>query len=41
MTDATATGTGQAVQALSLPEELLLALLNEESGYLHSRPATS
>ena len=34
----TATGTGQAAQALSLPEELLLALLNEESGYFHQVP---
>ena len=27
-----------AVQTLSLPEELLLALLNEESGYFHQVP---
>ncbi len=33
-----ATETGQAAQALSLPEELLLALLNEESGYFHQVP---
>ncbi len=36
MTDAT--GTDPAAQALSLPEELLLALLNEESGYFHQVP---
>ena len=36
MTDAT--GTNPAAQALSLPEELLLALLNEESGYFHQVP---
>lgn len=35
MTSATASGKGPAAQALSLPEELLLALLNEESGYFH------
>ena len=34
----TATGMGQAAQALSVPEELLLALLNEESGYFHQVP---
>ena len=30
--------TGTPVQTLSLPEELLLALLNEESGYFHQVP---
>ncbi len=33
-----ATGAGQATHLLSLPEELLLALLNEESGYFHQVP---
>ena len=33
-----ATGTSQALDSLSLPEELLLALLNEESGYFHQVP---
>ena len=30
--------SASAVQSLSLPEELLLALLNEESGYFHQVP---
>ena len=38
MTDAKATGTGSVAQSLSLPEELLLALLNEENGYFHQVP---
>ena len=38
MTEATATGTGSVVESLSLPEELLLALMNEESGYFHQVP---
>ena len=38
MTQATATRTAQAVHSLTLPEELLLALLNEESGYFHQVP---
>ena len=29
---------GVATQALSLPEELILMLLNEESGYFHQVP---
>ena len=33
-----ATGKGHVVQALSLPEELLLVLLNEESGYFYQVP---
>ena len=33
-----ATAVSQAVDSLSLPEELLLALLNEESGYFHQVP---
>ena len=37
-TDATATGTRPAETGLSLPEELLLVLLNEESGYFHQVP---
>ena len=35
---ATKTEAGSPVQSLSLPEELLLAPLNEESGYFHQVP---
>ncbi len=38
MTQATATETAQESYPLSLPEALLLALLNEESGYFHQVP---
>ena len=37
-THKTAVETGQRVSALSLPEELLLALLDEERGYFHQVP---
>ena len=37
-TEGTATVTRPEAHALSLPEELLLALLNEESGYFHQVP---
>ena len=38
MTRETAVGTGPGAPALSLPEELLLALLDEESGYFRQVP---
>ena len=38
MTLATEASPGLAMQALSLPEELILTLLNEESGFFHQVP---
>ncbi len=38
MTHETAVGAGQGASALSLPEELLLALLDEERGYFRQVP---
>ncbi len=38
MTHETAVGTGPGASTLSLPEELLLALLDEESGYFRQVP---
>ena len=38
MTHETTVGTGQGASALSLPEELLLVLLDEESGYFRQVP---
>ena len=38
MTHETAVGTIRGVSSLSLPEELLLALLDEESGYFRQVP---
>ena len=38
MTHETAVGTGQGAFGLSLPEELLLALLDEERGYFRQVP---
>ena len=38
VTHETAVGTDQGASALSLPEELLLALLDEESGYFRQVP---